>query len=74
MSTGATFDDSQSDIVAKCKTPWYYYLWDSFGKEANERRLLVKLDLSLLVFSTLGLIMRYIDQTNLSTAFVSGMK
>ncbi|OCF78429.1 hypothetical protein I204_00369 [Kwoniella mangroviensis CBS 8886] len=39
-----------------------------------ERRLLVRLDLSLLVFSTLGLIMRYIDQTNLSTAFVSGMK
>ncbi|OCF58419.1 hypothetical protein L486_04452 [Kwoniella mangroviensis CBS 10435] len=34
-----------------------------------ERRLLVRLDLSLLVFSTLGLIMRYIDQTNLSTAF-----
>lgn len=39
-----------------------------------ERRLLLKLDASLLIFSVLGLLIRYIDQTNLSTAFVSGMK
>jgi hypothetical protein len=39
-----------------------------------ERRLLRKLDASLLIFSVLGLIMRYVDQTNLATAFVSGMK
>ncbi|WWC65413.1 uncharacterized protein I303_108031 [Kwoniella dejecticola CBS 10117] len=62
------------EVPQKTRQPWYYYLWDSFGKAPEERRLLVRLDLSLLVFSTLGLIMRYIDQTNLSTAFVSGMK
>lgn len=39
-----------------------------------ERKLVWKLDASLLVFSVLGLICRYIDQTNLNTAFVSGMK
>ncbi|KAL1407842.1 hypothetical protein Q8F55_007278 [Vanrija albida] len=60
--------------VKKQKKPWYYYLWDSFGKPAAERRLLFKLDASMLVFSVLGLIMRYIDQANISTAFVSGMK
>ncbi|KAI9633809.1 uncharacterized protein MKK02DRAFT_38467 [Dioszegia hungarica] len=54
--------------------PWYYYLWDSFGKPKEERRLLRKLDASLLIFSVVGLIMRYVDQTNLATAFVSGMK
>ncbi|WRT68846.1 uncharacterized protein IL334_005827 [Kwoniella shivajii] len=66
--------EGEYKVTQKKGNPWYYYLWDSFGKEPNERRLLVRLDLSLLVFSTLGLIMRYIDQTNLSTAFVSGMK
>ena len=50
------------------KPPFYYYLWDSFGKPAPERRLLVKLDCSLLIFSVLGLICRYIDQTNVNTA------
>lgn len=33
-----------------------------------------KLDASLLVFSVLGLVCRYLDQTNLNAAFVSGMK
>jgi ACS family pantothenate transporter-like MFS transporter len=50
------------------KPPFYYYLWDSFGKPPAERRLLVKLDCSLLIFSVLGLICRYIDQTNINTA------
>lgn len=50
------------------KVPWYGYLWDAFGKPPAERRLLLKLDLTLLVFSVLGLLIRYIDQTNLSTA------
>jgi hypothetical protein len=50
------------------KQPFYYYLWDSFGKPAAERRLLVKLDCSLLIYSVLGLICRYIDQTNINTA------
>ena len=36
-----------------------------------ERRLLRKLDMSLLIFSVLGLIMRYVDQTNLATACMS---
>lgn len=35
---------------------------------------MTKLDASLLVFSVLGLVCRYIDQTNLNAAFVSGMK
>lgn len=70
--------------VVNTRKPWYYYLWDSFGKPPAgeysmglwvvdlayeaERRLLRKLDASLLVFSVLGLIMRYVDQTNLATA------
>ncbi|KAL7412581.1 MFS general substrate transporter [Mrakia frigida] len=56
------------------KIPWYGYVWDSFSKPPEERRFLMKLDMTLLVFSVLGLIMRYIDQSNLNSAFVSGMK
>lgn len=33
-----------------------------------ERKLVAKLDASLLIFSVLGLICRYIDQTNINTA------
>ncbi|KAK0457706.1 major facilitator superfamily domain-containing protein [Desarmillaria tabescens] len=54
--------------------PWYSYAWDSFGKPQEERNFVVKLDLSLLVFSVLGLLMRYIDQKNVDSAYVSGMR
>ncbi|KAK0188763.1 hypothetical protein F5146DRAFT_1056628 [Armillaria mellea] len=53
---------------------WYSYAWDSFGKSQEERNFIVKLDLSLLVFSVLGLLMRYIDQKNVDSAYVSGMR
>lgn len=56
------------------KTAWYSYAWDSFGKPQEERNFIVKLDLSLLVFSVLGLLMRYIDQKNVDSAYVSGMR
>lgn len=75
---------SDDGLVDKKKKPFYYYIWDTFGKPpagasflylwrgladaSIERRLLMKLDCSLLIFSVLGLICRYIDQTNLSTA------
>jgi hypothetical protein len=41
---------------------------------AIERKLLMKLDFTLLVFSVLGLLIRYIDQTNLSTACESVLR
>ncbi|PBK99216.1 MFS general substrate transporter [Armillaria gallica] len=56
------------------KAAWYSYAWDSFGKPQEERNFIVKLDLSLLVFSVLGLLMRYIDQKNVDSAYVSGMR
>ncbi|RSH86305.1 uncharacterized protein EHS24_004547 [Apiotrichum porosum] len=57
-------DDSAS-VTSQPKKGWSL---------SAERKLVLKLDASLLIFSVLGLICRYIDQTNMSTAFVSGMK
>ncbi|KAL7422611.1 hypothetical protein Q5752_003259 [Cryptotrichosporon argae] len=44
------------------------------GKWTDERKLVLKLDVSLMIFSILGLTLRYVDQQNISTAFTSGMK
>lgn len=63
--------DDTASTASERKTPSSWWSWRSLSAE---RRLVLKLDLSMLVFSLLGLIMRYIDQANISTAFVSGMK
>ena len=53
---------------------WKSYLWDSFDKPPAERRFLFKLDSAVLTFATLGYFIKYLDQTNINNAFVSGMK
>ncbi|KAL2838973.1 major facilitator superfamily domain-containing protein [Aspergillus pseudoustus] len=55
------------------KTKWRY-LWDSFDKSPEERRFILKLDLGLLLAACLGFFIKYLDQSNLNNAFVSGMK
>ncbi|KUI67531.1 Pantothenate transporter liz1 [Cytospora mali] len=39
-----------------------------------ERKLLLKLDISILVFACLCFFVKYLDQTNISNAYVSGLK
>nr|XP_019049745.1 hypothetical protein I302_00164 [Kwoniella bestiolae CBS 10118]OCF28675.1 hypothetical protein I302_00164 [Kwoniella bestiolae CBS 10118] len=52
------------------------FLWDSDThlKSPEERRLLLKLDLAILPCLCLGYFCKYLDQTNLTNAYVSGMK
>lgn len=52
------------------------WIWDADThlKGKAERRLLLKLDLSILVIGCLGFFMKFLDQTNLMNAYVSGMK
>ncbi|SPO07533.1 related to transporter protein [Cephalotrichum gorgonifer] len=52
------------------------WIWDSDThlKSKAERRLLLKLDLSILIIGCLGFFMKFLDQTNLMNAYVSGMK
>ncbi|KAL1968135.1 hypothetical protein VTN77DRAFT_2266 [Rasamsonia byssochlamydoides] len=64
-----------SEIVQKeVKKTWASYLWDTFDKSPEERRLLFKLDTAILTFASLGYFLKYLDQVNVSNAFVSGMK
>ncbi|KAG7530530.1 hypothetical protein FFLO_04956 [Filobasidium floriforme] len=64
--------NAPTELVSERK--WYWFIWDSFSKPPAERKLLMKLDFTLLVFSVLGLLIRYIDQTNLSTACESVLR
>ncbi|KAL2793207.1 major facilitator superfamily domain-containing protein [Aspergillus keveii] len=53
---------------------WKGCLWDTFDKPPEERRFLFKLDAALLTFATLGYFVKTLDQNNINSAFVSGMK
>ncbi|KAF4763739.1 hypothetical protein HAV15_001512 [Penicillium sp. str.  len=67
--------DSATQIVQKQpKRKWVSYIWDTFDKSPEERRLLFKLDSAILTFVSLGYFIKYLDQININNAFVSGMK
>ncbi|CZS93967.1 related to transporter protein [Rhynchosporium agropyri] len=56
-------------------TPWWSYIWDyDPARSKEERRFLQKLDFSLLTILSLGYFIKNLDQTNISNAYVSGMK
>lgn len=61
------------DVSTKNRT-WRSYLWDTWDKSPAERRLVRKIDCTLVVFGMLGTFSKFIDRANLQTAFVSGMK
>ncbi|KAL1595657.1 hypothetical protein SLS60_009346 [Paraconiothyrium brasiliense] len=52
------------------------FIWDSDThlKSHEERKLLRKLDFSILTIGCLGFFLKYLDQGNLSNAYVSGMQ
>ncbi|PQE06288.1 Pantothenate transporter liz1 protein [Rutstroemia sp. NJR-2017a BBW] len=50
------------------------YIWDDPSKPQPEKRFLLKLDLFLLTYSCLGYFCKNLDQSNISNAYVSGMR
>nr|XP_019047089.1 hypothetical protein I302_03696 [Kwoniella bestiolae CBS 10118]OCF26019.1 hypothetical protein I302_03696 [Kwoniella bestiolae CBS 10118] len=59
--------------------PWQKFvswIWDPdyYEKSDAERKLVFKLDCALLSLLCFGWLMKYIDQTNLANAYVSGLK
>ncbi|KAL4749656.1 hypothetical protein BDW72DRAFT_204627 [Aspergillus terricola var. indicus] len=52
------------------------FIWDkdTHLKTPDERHLLLKLDIAMLSIGCLGFFMKYLDQGNLSNAYVSGMQ
>lgn len=60
-------------VQVQPKRKWQSYIWDSLDKSPEERRFLFKLDSAVLTFATLGYFIKYLDQSNINSAFVSGM-
>ncbi|KAK5729755.1 hypothetical protein LTR17_011721 [Elasticomyces elasticus] len=66
---------SASEVVhEQPKRKWQSYIWDSLDKSPEERKFLFKLDCALLTFASLGYFIKYLDQSNINNAFVSGMQ
>ncbi|KAL4894896.1 pantothenate transporter [Aspergillus ambiguus] len=75
VRTEETAIDYSAEITQKDpKKRWASYIWDTFDKSPEERRLLFKLDSAILTFASLGYFIKYLDQVNINNAFVSGMK
>lgn len=47
-------DTSSGIVQLKPKRRWVSYIWDTFDKSPEERRLLFKLDTAILTFASLG--------------------
>ncbi|KAF9078036.1 major facilitator superfamily transporter [Rhodocollybia butyracea] len=59
----------------RTRTPWSSYLWDyDPGRSHEEHAFIQKLDTHLLVMLSFGYFIKNLNQTNISNAFVSGMK
>lgn len=66
------------DAEIKRRSTWWYqvslFLWDSVDKHPLERSFLFKLDFFLLSSSMLGYFIKTLNQSNVGTAYVNGMK
>ena len=68
-------ESSASDRLNKPKVPWYAYLWDyEPGRSKAEAKFVQRLDFCVLTILSLGYFIKNLDQSNISNAFVSGMK
>ncbi|WWC61462.1 uncharacterized protein I303_104046 [Kwoniella dejecticola CBS 10117] len=72
-------DGANEKPPAPTATVWLRFrsfIWDSDThlKSAEERRLLWKLDTAMLTCLCLGFFCKYLDQSNLNNAYVSGLK
>jgi len=67
-----------TDEEIKRRNKWQYklrlFLWDSVDKHPVERKFLFKLDFFLLSSSMLGYFIKTLNQSNIGTAYVNGMK
>ncbi|KAI0729286.1 MFS general substrate transporter [Fomitopsis betulina] len=56
------------------KRPLSSYVWDTWNKPPQERKFLAKLDSCLLIYAALSYFSKYLDQQNVTNAYVSGMQ
>lgn len=51
-----------------------FFIWHPKGLSARDKKLLFKVDLFILTYACLAYFTKWLDQANLSNAYVSGMK
>lgn len=74
IDLSVVLDDAER---ARRQTWWFKtasFFCDHLDKHPLERKFLVKLDFFLMSSSMLGYFVKYINQTNINTAYVNGMK
>jgi ACS family pantothenate transporter-like MFS transporter len=74
-AASSQLDTPTSEDPKTQKVPWYAYIWDYEPNRTREERVFVsKLDAYLITILSLGYFIKNLDQTNISNAYVSGMK
>lgn len=53
-------DSSSGPVQKTVKKRWVSYIWDTFDKPPEERRLLFKLDTAILTFASLGKVLWFL--------------
>lgn len=68
------FDEHEyrSNVNVRSNKKWYHWFHDADTPE--ERRLILKLDLLLTLYSLMAYWVKYLDQTNLTNAYIGGLK
>jgi len=80
MATLDLQEESAPSAKAVCvvqerpETTWRSYVWDTLDKPKAERHFLFKLDAALTPLSALAAFITTLDQVNIHSAFVSGMR
>ncbi|CAD6445448.1 1972e50c-1deb-4fde-92c7-5f8019fc6b56 [Sclerotinia trifoliorum] len=77
ITSGGSNDDTDHDPGLKTTSWWRHivgYIWDSAEGTPRDRRYVQKIDAYMFTAVCLGYFIKYLDQTNYSNAFVSGMQ
>lgn len=77
ITSGSSNDDTDHDPELKTTSWWHHivgYIWDSAEGTPRDRRYVQKIDAYMFTAVCLGYFIKYLDQTNYSNAFVSGMQ
>ncbi|KAF2741121.1 putative pantothenate transporter [Polyplosphaeria fusca] len=73
-----TIDGREVDLAVAQKPPLskriLAIIWDSLDKSPEERAFIAKIDFWILTYVCIAYFVKYLDQTNISNAYVSGMK
>ncbi|KAI0032098.1 MFS general substrate transporter [Vararia minispora EC-137] len=72
----AVASSSTSSVVSDVEPArtWKSYIWDTWDKSPEERRFLARLDMCLITYAALSYFSKYLDQQNVTNAYVSGMQ